>query len=76
MSTSNRSFLTFHPGFVLLATEQLALITAHKFREFTAALITLLCGIISPCVKFYRDINICSILQTSGIIGVFVYNQL
>jgi len=37
---------------------------------------TLLCGRIPPCGKFYRDINICLILQTSRIIGVFVYNQL
>ena len=27
-----------HPGSVLLATEQLALVSAHKFWEFTAAL--------------------------------------
>jgi len=37
--TSNLSFLTFRPVSVLLATEQLALVTVHTFGEFTAALI-------------------------------------
>jgi len=51
MSTSNRSFLTFHPGSVLLATEQLALVTANKFREFTAVLI------LSFVVEFLHVLN-------------------
>lgn len=38
MGTSNCPFLTMHPGSVLAATEQLALVFAHKFSEFTAAL--------------------------------------
>jgi len=38
MNISNRAFLTFQPRSVFLATEPLSLVTAHKFRGFTAVL--------------------------------------